>query len=409
MALTENGAGAFPQAASQTGHRRRYDLDWLRVIAFALLIFYHVGMFYVTWGWHVKSVHASHAAEPLMLLLNPWRLALLFFISGVAIRFASDKLGAGRFAAERVWRLGVPIVFGMAVVVAPQTYFQLCEAGEIAPGFFAFWPDYLNFAQKFSVITPTWNHLWYVVYLLVYVLLLAPVLPFLRRFADGAGGRAFGALLGGPLRLLLVVPLPFIVYRFTLDGAFPTTHDLVNDWANHAHRFTILLIGYFAAKNARFWDAVDRALPWALGAALVLGAGLTVAWMNFDAVAENSVALFVARVLRIVYAWMVIAALLGLAQRFLNRPSPALTYLTEAVFPYYIPHQTIIVAVGYALTRRGLGAWSEFALVLGATLVGCAVLTEIIRRVPPLRPLFGMKLKRGSAPARAARHSAVLR
>ena len=32
---------------------RRYDLDWLRIIAFGLLILYHVGMFYVTWGWHV--------------------------------------------------------------------------------------------------------------------------------------------------------------------------------------------------------------------------------------------------------------------------------------------------------------------------------------------------------------------
>ena len=66
---------------------RRYDLDWLRIIAFGLLIFYHTGMFYVTWGWHVKSVHVGTGAEWAMMLLNPWRLALLFFISGVALRF----------------------------------------------------------------------------------------------------------------------------------------------------------------------------------------------------------------------------------------------------------------------------------------------------------------------------------
>ncbi|MEA3029441.1 MAG: hypothetical protein QOJ53_1305 [Sphingomonadales bacterium] len=52
-------------------------LDWLRVAAFGLLILYHVGMFYVTWGWHVKSSHAGHAIEPLMLLTNPWRLTLI--------------------------------------------------------------------------------------------------------------------------------------------------------------------------------------------------------------------------------------------------------------------------------------------------------------------------------------------
>jgi hypothetical protein len=47
---------------------RRYDLDWVRIGAFMLLILYHVGMYYVTWDWHVKSPDASHAIEPLMML-----------------------------------------------------------------------------------------------------------------------------------------------------------------------------------------------------------------------------------------------------------------------------------------------------------------------------------------------------
>jgi len=50
---------------------RRYDLDWLRVIAFGFLIFYHIGMFYVTWDWHVKSPFASDVLEPVMRLINP--------------------------------------------------------------------------------------------------------------------------------------------------------------------------------------------------------------------------------------------------------------------------------------------------------------------------------------------------
>ena len=60
---------------------RRIDLDWIRIGAFALLILYHVGMFYVTWDYHVKSPHASHAVEPFMFLTNPWRLTLLFIVS----------------------------------------------------------------------------------------------------------------------------------------------------------------------------------------------------------------------------------------------------------------------------------------------------------------------------------------
>ena len=93
-----------------TPSTRRYDLDWLRIIAFGLLIFYHTGMLYVTWGWHVKSDHASHAIEPLMRITNPWRLDLLFFISGVAVRFMAEGGGfsrrAGRGAAGAAGRAG---------------------------------------------------------------------------------------------------------------------------------------------------------------------------------------------------------------------------------------------------------------------------------------------------------------
>ena len=108
---------------------RRYDLDWLRIIAFGLLIFYHVGMFYVTWGWHVKSNYASPSVEPLMRLVSPWRLALLFFISGVAVRFATDKAESlGRFASSRLARLGLPLLFGIYVWVMLQAYYQVSQS-----------------------------------------------------------------------------------------------------------------------------------------------------------------------------------------------------------------------------------------------------------------------------------------
>jgi glucans biosynthesis protein C len=66
---------------------RRLDLDWIRIIAFGFLIFYHVGMLFVPWDFHVKSAHIVPGLEPLMLTLNPWRLFLLFLVSGAATRF----------------------------------------------------------------------------------------------------------------------------------------------------------------------------------------------------------------------------------------------------------------------------------------------------------------------------------
>ena len=107
-----------------TPHSRRYDLDWLRIIAFGLLIFYHIGMFYVSWDFHVKSVHAGPDIEPLMKLINPWRMTVLFIISGVALRFAMDMARFGRFAWSRFWRRFLPLAFGVLVIVAPQSWLE---------------------------------------------------------------------------------------------------------------------------------------------------------------------------------------------------------------------------------------------------------------------------------------------
>ena len=107
---------------------RRVDLDWVRIAAFGLLILYHVGMFYVPWGWHIKSAHPVAALEPLMLALNPWRLALLFLVSGVATRFMLRKVAPGALLRFRSSRLLVPLVFGMFVIVPPQAYIQVVEA-----------------------------------------------------------------------------------------------------------------------------------------------------------------------------------------------------------------------------------------------------------------------------------------
>ncbi|MAW82251.1 MAG: hypothetical protein CMI63_18595 [Parvularcula sp.] len=403
MAIAD-APGALDGALDTRRAARRYDLDWLRVIAFGLLIFYHVGMFYVRWDWHVKSVYAGPAAEPLMLLVNPWRLALLFFISGVAVRFATDKASSPwAFAGSRLYRLGLPVLMGMIVVVAPQSYFELRQAGAIEPGYLAFWGNYLKIEQLYPMITPTWNHLWYVVYLLVYVLLITPVLPLLRRFAEGAGATALGAVAGGPVRLLLLITIPFIIYEMTLTPHFPTTHDLVNDWANHAHRFTIFMLGYFAAKHAGFWRSVDRVLPLAAVIAVGLGALRLYArayHYDFYAGLFEGASAPVMTMLITLYAWSAIVLLFGMAQRFLIRPSKALTYLTGAVFCYYILHQTITVVAGYYLTQLHLDAWPEFVLVAGITVGGCALGYEILRRIPVLRVFFGIKGKSGGALAR---------
>ena len=161
---------------------RRVDLDWVRISAFGLLILYHVGMLYVSWGFHIKSAHRITELEPLMLLLNPWRLALLFLVSGVATQFMLGKLMPGRLWRSRTVRLLPPLLFGMLVIVPPQAYLQVLESVGYDGGFFDFYlTHYFAFGAQFChpgpcLLLPTWNHLWFVAYLWVYTMVLGGVL-----------------------------------------------------------------------------------------------------------------------------------------------------------------------------------------------------------------------------------------
>ena len=370
---------------------RRYDLDWLRIIAFGLLIFYHVGMFYVTWGWHVKSVYAAPTVEPLMSVVNPWRLALLFFISGVAIRFATDKAESpGRFARSRVVRLGLPLMFGIYFWVMLQAYYQVRQSGEFTGSVFAFYPDYVALEQSFSTITPTWNHLWYLAYLLVYILVTIAILPWLQRIPES---RAWQALTKRPLIVVFVLILPFAINEAWLSPIFPTTHELINDWAHHAHRFMIFLLGYFVAKDASFWRSVDKVWKFtpvlAIATWLILQNGQDIADWTHEYLSDSELR-FIFSYVATLYSWACILTLLGFAQRFLNRESSQLRYLTGAIFCYYVLHQTITIIACYYLTNYQLGVSVESLLVLAITVAGCALGYEFIRRVPGVRVLFGV-------------------
>ncbi|MFY0639054.1 MAG: acyltransferase family protein [Maricaulis maris] len=380
----------------QPGAGRQFGLDWLRIGVFILLIFYHTGMFFNTEGWHAKSLNANDAMEPFMWLSSPWRLPLLFLVSGVAMRFLSDKLGSGKFALDRLWRLFPVIVFGMYVIVPPQSYSELRIDGIIEPGWWDFYRQYAGeWAGPWELHTPTWNHLWYVVYLFVYSLLLAPFVPVLRRLAESeplrAAGRAASRGWVGIAALLCLPLLPFLVVRFTLTEHFPTTHALFDDWANHANSLAMVLIGYFMARNEGVWRSVDRALPVAGGLTAILMTYLFWAYTHIEVALGEPVLLWIARIGRIVFAWTIILTLLGAARRWLNQDGPVRRYLTAAVFPWYILHQTIIVATGFAIRDAGLGVWTEFAIITATTFGGCIIGFEVLRHIPVLRLVMGMK------------------
>lgn len=381
-------------------------LDWIRVAAFALLILYHVGMFYVTWDWHVKSDHAGHALEPLMLLTNPWRLTLLFLVSGAATRFMADKLAPAALAGRRTLRLLIPLLFAMVVIIPPQSYYEVVEQAGYQGSYLAFWARYLaadpNFCDAEGCLTvPTWNHLWFVAYLLVYTLLLALVLAVARPPLLRFGGWLAASLTGAGL---LVWPILFLAAaRLVLMPMFEVTHALVDDWYNHAVSFAAFLAGFLLMKNGAVAAQCIRMRRLALAvflAAYAAYAAYAWAWRADDAVPPEALRI----VMRLVYAvdqWTAIVAVLGYGALHLTRDSRLLRTLTEAVFPFYILHQTIIVVAGHQLKALGLPAPAEAAALIAITAAGCWLGYDIARRVRILRPLFGLASRQRAAPAPA--------
>jgi hypothetical protein len=377
---------------------RRHDIDALRALAFALLILYHLCMYYVLdWGWHIKSPVTFEWLQLPMILVNRWRMDLIFLISGVASAFLLKPASPGKFLASRTLRLLLPLLFGMAVIVPIQPYAQGVGNGLVQPGFWQFLADYYTGkpwppgAFDGWEHGSTWNHLWYLAYLWVYTVALALLSrPLESRLARKLRGW-FAGLRGAAL--LLVPVLPFCLYSFTLQPLFPDNGDFVHDWYRNAVYFTVFLYGYVVAREPGFWAEATR-LRWAsLGcAAALFGVRMVLVSMYpGDTPAPHSIEAL-ALVLRNLYMWSMLLAILGWAHAYLNRPFAWLPWANENVYPWYMLHQSLIIAFAYLLLPLRLPPLSEAACILALTVAGCWTVTALVRRVGWLRPLFGLKL-----------------
>lgn len=382
--------------------QRRHDIDALRVIAFSLLILYHSAMVYVAeWDFHIKSTYLAEWLQYPMIALNRWRMPLLFMISGIALGVAGIEGRRWRFAGSRSLRLLVPLVFGMLVVVPPQTFFQVAAQYGYSGGFAHFYMLYLTHGLCRAgqcLLTPTWNHLWYLAYLLPYTLLLLAAVPLLRRLRERLGDAEPTRVSAG---LLLALPVLWLLgVRLWLAPRFPETHALLDDWTVHAESLPLFLLGYVLATGAGFWNWACR-LRWrTLGVAMVaIGVELGLRWLGHHPPAgpvpewASQVPWYtIERIARATYTWMALLAILGWSRVLLDRPFRWLPYCSEAVFSWYILHQTLIVALAWWLIPMRLGAGVEATLMVTGTIAGCLLLHEgLIRRSGWLRPLFGLK------------------
>jgi hypothetical protein len=286
----------------------------------------------------------------------------------------------------------------MAVIVPPQSYLEVVEKVSYTGTYAAFLKLYFTGYHGFCrasdcLLLPTWNHLWFVAYLWIYTVILYAVIrlipasvKWLRRVTDSS--------LGGPG--IIVWPLAFLaVARITLIGIYPPNHAVAGDWYNHATYGMTFLSGFVLAGTRAPWVAIERARWIALGLAVLAWAFMSAyhGFYSSDAApAPPEVLRLFQRGVFGAEQWLAIVAVLGFARRHLTHDNAARRYLTAAIFPVYILHQTVIVVVAHSLKPAHLDPGIEGVLLVLVTASACFLGYEVVRRLWIIRPLFGLPL-----------------
>ena len=378
---------------------RRYDLDWLRVMAFYLLIFYHTALIFVSWNFHIKNGETSKALEPLLLFLNQWRLPLIFFISGAVIRFSLGYRKSYQFIIERHNRLLIPLVFGMFVIIPPQIYFEHLQHGII-------YKSYSEFYSKVLEMIPypegnfSWHHLWYIIYLFVYCLLCLPIFLIIRNPKTKGVLLKIGEFLNKPHKLFLPVIILAVIY-FLLRDKWGNDRNLVSDWFNFSYYLAIFLFGYITCSIEPIWDTIEKSRHTTLIISIISFFGLLLLWWR-PVVTVNWNQLLLKPLQAIIVSvniWGWILTILGFGKKYLNKPSKILKYANESVYPFYILHQTILVIFGFYFAQIDIPIFVKLiTLYLIVFIVSYLLYELIIKHTILTRILFGMKPRKNNKP-----------
>jgi peptidoglycan/LPS O-acetylase OafA/YrhL len=391
---TTTPTASTTQQAKEAKPQRRYDIDWLRVLAVLLLFPFHTARIFDTFGlWYVKNDTLSEALTYFIAFVHPFHMPLLFLLAGASTWFALSYRSAGQYAKERVIRLLIPLIFGLLVIVPPQSYYGLLGHTGYSGSYFEWYPNFFSINTSdmdgyfLGGFTPA--HLWFIAFLFIFSLLALPLFLYLRRRDSGkrlTGWLAAFFSLPGMI-LLLAIPL-WVTYR------------LIDFYPSPLYFIAYFILGYILVSDSRFEKAINRhkAIALVLGPVLFLFVAYfqVAGWPN----GIPSWAWPVIDAYTIGFApWFFVLAILGYGRQFLTSSNKFLKYTGEASYPYYILHQTIIVIIGFYVVQWQLGVAVKYLLILAAATAVTALLYELlVKRFNLFRFLFGMRLMKKEKP-----------
>jgi peptidoglycan/LPS O-acetylase OafA/YrhL len=374
---------------------RRHDLDWLRLIAIIVLLFFHTGMWFNHWGWHVKNNELSYTFQYWMVWSHYFRMPLLLFISGAGTYMALGKRTPGEFRKERFKRLFIPLVFGMFVVVPPQIYYEHIKEYN---GYWDFYKTVFNFVP-YPKGSFSWHHLWFIVYLLIYSLLAVPLLTYLRSERSVKFKEHVFKVLSSPAGMLFVPAFLILISQVLLRPYFPEeTHNL-KDLAYFVFYFLFFLFGILCYSNQNLWTVIGNNRKSLLMGMIVMLIPFYGAYLHFRGWyhlpwSDDAIETFF-DVTAIFVSWFTVITIIAYGQHYLNKPHKWLTIANEGLYPFYILHQTVIIAIGYYIVQLPWGISAKYWTISFLTALSCTgFYLLVIRPFNVMRFLFGMKGKK---------------
>jgi len=376
---------------------RRYELDWLRVIAILVVLLYHSTRFFNLGDWHIKNANTFIWVEMVNVFISRWVMPLFFIISGASLFYSINRPGGWwRFYRAKFQRLMIPVLIASVTHSVLQVYLERLTHGRFSGSFFSFLPE--AFSGVYLAIGMQGNyafhgmHLWYLLFLFVYSLICFRLFVWLK-----GNGRKVLDRIATWLAIPGLTVLGFVLPLVILELLVPRTVLAVgNGGWGFLYYVWFLIAGFIIFSN----DSLQQRIVGRRWTTLFLGVVFTCLHL-FQLFSPSrlvfpvGLAAWIYALLSFFSAWSWLLTILGFGMRHLAVNRSWLQAANEGVMPFYILHQTILLCVGYFIMSWAMHDTLKWLLVFSISLaVIIALHLLLVQKFDLLRLLFGMKPKR---------------
>ncbi|NMH88668.1 acyltransferase family protein [Flavivirga algicola] len=375
-------------AHQETKRQRQYFIDWLRIGLIISVFFFHVGMIFRPEQWHVNSDESFEFLDPIMWWLHLWRMPLLFLVSGVGTFYAIGHRTSWQYVKERLRRLYIPFTFGFFTLVPLMIYVERIDNyGSLLD----FIPHMFD-GGPYPVGNISWHHLWFILYLLIISLLIAPFLNYTKSAHYNLIRGKLITTASRQMGLNWLLPI-IIVSQLILRQYFPkSTHALYNDWAYFVYYLLFFMSGFILFTNYKVIDALVKDRRLYLYQTIVF----TILLFSLPYIlGKPSIIQDYSRgIIEMIISLSCGLTAIGYFKKYFNKDHKYRKLLNEAIYPFYLLHQPVLIFIGYGVLQMEISYIFQAILIIVLSLVSIiGFYWLIIRQFNILRVVFGMKIK----------------